>query len=346
MRNLGRELIRFGGHQQAHWAALRAGVGIALPSALVIGTGHPELIGPVTFGAIPAIFARHATYRTRLVVQAGITAAMAVTVVVAGAVSLAQPSLLMVALVLAAVSGAGVVAGRRFGWAPVPSIFIVFAAGAMLNMGGDYGWDGILIFVLGVLASGAFAIGLGQIGRLLPPMPRTRHGHEPMPFRTMVRHRPVLEDLALYVPAPLLATLASGALGSQHLAWAAVAAVVPMSGLGFTPRVSRVVTRIVGTLFGVAATAAIMAFEPPTWAFVVVLTVAMLIAELFIARHYAIAVIGITQIALLGEVIATGPSEGMYVARITDTVLGVAIALVIVVAIETARRVRRRKRGR
>lgn len=89
-----------------------------------------------------------------------------------------------------------------------------------------------------------------------------------------------------------------------------------------------------------------MAGQPPTWAFVVVLTVAMLIAELFIARHYAIAVIGITQIALLGEVIATGPSEGMYVARIIDTVLGVAVALVILVAIETARLVRRRKRVR
>lgn len=346
MSTLGRELIAFGGHEHAHWAATRSALGVAVPSGLVLWAGHPELIGPTTFGAIPALFARHATYGTRLHVQTGVTAAIAASAGVAGMVGMVRPSLLTVSLLLAVISGAGLFCARRFGWAPVPSIFLVFAAGAMVGGGAGNNWAGLAVSIVCVLASGAFAVGLGQLGRVLPPVQRDRHRHSSMPLRQLLRTPSVVEDLALYAAAPLLATLIAGLAGSNHPAWAAVAAVVPLTGNSFTPRVGRVLTRVAGTVIGVGVTAAALAADPPAWMFVVFLTAAMLIAELFIARHYAIAVVGITLIALLGEVITNGFVPGMYLSRIIDTIIGVAVSLVLLAAAEALRRMRRHRGDR
>lgn len=346
MSTLARELIAFGGHENAHWAAARSALGVAVPSALVLGAGHPELIGPTTFGAIPALFARHATYATRLHVQTGVTVAIAASAGVAGVVGMAGPSLVTVSLLLAMISGAGLLCARRFGWAPVPSIFLVFAAGAMVGGGAGSSWPGLAVSIVCVLVSGAFAVGLGQLGRVLPPVERDRHRHRSMPLRQLLRTPSVVEDLALYAAAPLLATLVAGIAGSNHPSWAAVAAVVPLTGAGFTPRVGRVLTRVAGTILGVGVTAAALATDPPDWMFVVLLTAAMLIAELFIARHYALAVVGITPVALLGEVITTGFTPGIYSSRIIDTIIGVTVSLALVAAAEAFRRIRRRRADR
>ncbi|MDT0398660.1 MULTISPECIES: hypothetical protein [Streptomyces] len=46
---LWRELVTVHPHATAHWGALRAAIGIAVPSAYVLAVGRPEWLGYASF---------------------------------------------------------------------------------------------------------------------------------------------------------------------------------------------------------------------------------------------------------------------------------------------------------
>ncbi|WP_337060536.1 FUSC family protein [Kineococcus sp. G2] len=317
-------------HDAAHWGALRAAVGLAVPALLLLATGNLEHALPVTFGAFAGVYGRHAPYRARLRVQAG-AGALLVACVVAGtsAAALGVPALAV--LVPALASGAGFLAARREGWLPPGSLFATFAAGACAAH--PRPWADVGTALALSAAAAAFAVLLGQAGALLPAgrrRPKRQVAAGPS-VGEQVRDPVARGDLLAHVLAPLLAGTLATAAGGGHPYWAMVSAVAPLSAAGARDRLARSVHRVLGTLAGVVLALALLSLEPSPLATIALATLFQVWAELLVTRHYALAVVGITPLALLMVHLAV-PVDPVSVAadRAVQTVLGSAVAVALV----------------
>ncbi|MFC8419894.1 FUSC family protein [Streptomyces sp. NPDC057236] len=338
---LWRELVTVHPHATAHWGALRAAIGIAVPSAYVLAAGRPEWLGYASFGCFVAVYGRHATWRARLETQVGVGIALTVTSVLGTAVGLARPGGVLTAALLMVVSGAGLVLARRHGWAPVPSVFLVFAAGATSAMPVT---PADLVPAAGVTAgSAALGVAVGQLGRLFPRDDRERTGRLPGTYSALRNEPAVVREVACYTAGPFLATLLAAVAGFGHPSWAGVAATIPLAGATTAVQAARAALRFMGTLVGIVVTYLLLAPDPPAWALWIAVVTSMLLAELFIARHYGIAVVGITPTALLTSHLASpAPLRSLLVDRVVETAVGVLVSVLLLCAVRgTQRRGRR-----
>ncbi|WP_345714388.1 FUSC family protein, partial [Kineococcus glutinatus] len=187
----------------------------------------------------------------------------------------------------------------------------------------------------------AFALLLLQAGRLLPQgRDRAKRGSGPRtPLRELLREPEGVRELSCYAVAPLAAGALATALGGAHPYWAVVSAVAPLSGLGTRHRVARAVHRVLGTLAGVVVAFALLSLHPAPLVAVLLAVAFQAWAELFITRNYALAVVGITPLALLMVDLAV-PADPAAVAadRAVETLLGAAVAVLLVLV--TGRRSR------
>ena len=146
--------------------------------------------------------------------------------------------------------------------------------------------------------------------------------------------------------ACLLTAPLAVALGAEHHYWALVAAVVPLSVPGPTQRVARAVLRIGGTVAGLGVAAALLSPDLPAWAVVLVVVVLQGCAELFVLRHYAVALLFITPLALLvSRLTHPGPTPELIADRLLATTIGVAVALLVLAARSNAGTIRGLLRG-
>jgi uncharacterized membrane protein YccC len=121
-------------------------------------------------------------------------------------------------------------------------------------------------------------------------------------------------------------------LGLAHAYWIGLtaAAVLQASNLLITRR--RVIHRVAGTIVGVGLAFAVLGWHPPVWLVVIAVALFQGLVELVIATNYAVAVAGITVLALLLFHVAAPGTEAITVtigSRLTDTVIGVVLALVL-----------------
>ncbi|MDJ1135737.1 FUSC family protein [Streptomyces iconiensis] len=135
--------------------------------------------------------------------------------------------------------------------------------------------------------------------------------------------------------------------GFGHPSWAGVAATIPLAGATAVVQAARATLRFVGTLAGIAVTYLLLAPGPPTWVLWIAVVASMLLAELFIARHYGIAVVGITPTALLTSHLASPAAlRFLLVDRVVETAVGVLVSVVLLRAVRAVRRgASRRARG-
>jgi hypothetical protein len=339
-----RELVTVRPHATAHWSALRAAIGVALPSAYVLVAGRPEWLGYASFGCFVAVYGRHATWRARLETQMGIGVLLTATVVLGTAVGLARPGGLVTAALLMVVSGLGLLLAKRHGWAPAPSVFLVFAAGATSAM--PVTPRDLVPAACVTAGSAALGVVIGQLGRLLPEDERERVGRTPRTYRGLRREPGMVREAVCYTAGPFLATLLAVLAGFGHPSWAGVAATVPLAGMTAAVRTARAALRFAGTLVGIVVTYLVLVTDPPAWVLWIAVVVSMLVAELFIARHYGIAVVGITPTALLtSHLAAPGPLRPVLGDRVVETAVGVLVSLLVLrVASGVQRRVDRRAR--
>jgi hypothetical protein len=90
----------------------------------------------------------------------------------------------------------------------------------------------------------------------------------------------------------------------------------------------RAVHRVLGTLFGVGLFAALVALEPGTVQLVALLAALQFATEIVVTRHYGVALLLITPMALLISVTAgSQPWRVLAGARLVDTLIGAAVAL-------------------
>ncbi|MEV4423428.1 FUSC family protein, partial [Patulibacter sp. NPDC049589] len=123
-------------------------------------------------------------------------------------------------------------------------------------------------------------------------------------------------------------------LGLDHPSWVAVTAAAILQGSSLSVARRRAVHRVVGTLAGVIVAGAVLALDPSDGVQVALIAAFLLVFELALLASYALAVTAITPLILLlislsGAGRAVG---GLLDNRLLDTVVGVVVATVVLLA--------------
>ncbi|GAA4544580.1 FUSC family protein [Pseudonocardia xishanensis] len=317
-----RELVWVGPHAGAHRPALRCGISVGLPMVALLAAGRVDLLGAAAFGAFTAIYARGLTVPARTAQQAVVGAGLTASVVV-GLLAAHLPAWQGL-IMLVGVAVAATVAGQVVDWKPGGPLFFVFAAGAFAGAPA-FGFAAALQVVAVTAGTAAFAVLVGSAGAVRPTHVRAAAPLVAVPLRAAVRREIVLEVLlACAVTAPLAVLL-----GVEHVYWALIAAVVPLSVAA--GRVARGLHRVAGTLLGLVVAVPLLAAHPPGWAIVLVAVVLQVGAELFVLRNYGLALVFITPLALVvGSTMHPAPIGDLLADRLLATVAGVAVALLVV----------------
>lgn len=323
-----RGFAALGPAEEDHWPALRMVLGVGIPTVVLLVAGHPELVINAVFGGFAGMYGRGANRVVRLRHQSSAGALLVAGVGLGSALSAVQAPETALVLAEAAFAGLASLAADAAGFRPAGPFFALFAFGACAALNRA---DPAVATAVAV-ASAAFAIAIGASSRRAAAR------------RTVVpphRVHPSLPRAGGYVLAVSAAGLAALALGIGHPHWAMAGAAVPLSATGFHGRLRRGVHRVVGTLAGLALTAAILAFHPSALMMGALVVVLQFPTELFMARHYALALFFFTPLILLMTRLALpGPAQTLIADRAVETVLGVLVGFAVVLIDAALRRAR------
>src|SRR5699024_12249551 len=110
------------------------------------------------------------------------------------------------------------------------------------------------------------------------------------------------------------AALVAGALGlASGLTFpygAQIAAVVPLYAPGRPAQVERGLHRVVGSTFGMITTGFLLSFPAEAWQLVVWVVILQFLAEMYVLRNYALALLFITPLAPLMVQLAQPQPDG------------------------------------
>ncbi|RZS89691.1 fusaric acid resistance family protein [Motilibacter rhizosphaerae] len=301
----------------AHRVGLRAGLSVAVPLLAVLALGHPAWSAYAAFGAFASLYGRTTTALARLVMQLEAGLAL-VLVVVAGAAVSALPGRPWYAVAgVTLVAGLGALLSAARGWHPPGPLFLVFAFGAVASVPRPASQVPVALAVCAASAASAVLV-----GTTAPWTPRAR----PLPWRPVP-----LSPAVPYAGAALASGLLVTAWGVGHPYWATVAAVAPLTGPTVTARLVRGLHRVLGTLAGLVLAAALLAPGLGPYATVAVVGVLQVVTETLVGRHYGLALLAITPMALLmGQVAAPRPAGGLLWDRGVETVVGALVALLVI----------------
>ncbi len=327
----------------APWAAIRVGIAVTVPLAVLLAIGRPDWTAYAVFGSISTVYSKHDDYAARFRAQAGTGLTLTLAVVLGIVAGILGPGSFWAVAAMTILSVLGYLLAREFGWLPVPSLFMVFAAGAISSY--QHAWSDLPIAIVLSALAALFGAGLGQLGRLVPKSGRGKVA-EPLrtPLRDLLSAPGVRIDMASYALGPLLAGSVATIIGISHPYWAAVSATVPLSGTVLAAQMARASLRLGGTIAGIGIAFAIMSANPPAAVLVLAVAVCQIFTELFVARNYGIAVIGITPLALiLTRLAAPSPLVPLLTSRVVETLLGVVVAIIVLFVVRHSRTPRRAK---
>jgi uncharacterized membrane protein YccC len=169
---------------------------------------------------------------------------------------------------------------------------------------------------------------LGQTPTAVPPR-RTLARTLSAGLRTLDR-RPVLRVLV----AGLAAGGVAHAAGSSHSAWAVMGATATLSVASTGHAVVRGAQRAAGTVAGALVAWPLLEAHLPFTAVAALVVALQLVTEVVVMRHYGLAMLTITPMALLMVSLAgAGDATELTVDRVLCTLLGAAVALVALVVV-------------
>ncbi|WP_158372905.1 FUSC family protein [Cellulosimicrobium cellulans] len=313
--------------------ALRCGASVALAFLLVATIGHHELAGYASLGALASLYGRSSGYAWRLRLMALVGGALTATVVAMSALAAAGAPVvaeLAVLTLLAAGATAGAVALRT---GPPGATILVFAAGA--GTAAAAGAGDVLARGLAV-AGGALVACLvcnagwsldRRRGRPTEPAPRVRDV-----VRAGTAGGAALSPTASVAVAAALAGAVASAAGWGHPAWAVMGAAAVLQGAHVRHMGVRALQRAAGTAAGVAIALPLLGAHLPFWAVAALVVVLQTATELVVARHYGVAMLTITPMALLMTSLGA-PLDPTRLAldRALDTAAGAVVGLVVAV---------------
>jgi hypothetical protein len=321
--------------------AIRVALGLLVPGLCLIAVGRPELMLYVVFGSFTGMYGRLEPWKDRLRHQFH-GAGMIVTGVATG-VALAH-NRASAATVVICVTAFATIASVVTDWLrlrPGGPFFGIFALGATATVGADLvSWWHAVVLCAG---TAAFAMLLGVVvsvtrgGGGPASSPRTWAGS----VRSRVTQRPVSWRRGLpagsgthafrYAVATAGAGLAGLLLGVDHANWAMASAAVPLAVVVGGERLElravlhRALHRLTGTGVGLVVTAVLLWPRPGAVVLAVAVMVLLFPTELFMSRHYGVALGFFTPVIMIMTELAEPTSPlTMIVARGVDTAIGVA----------------------
>ena len=328
-----RELFTLGDSPMRWPIALSASLSIGIPIAALTLLGHPTYGLIATTGGFTALYLSNRSRRERAVllpfIALGMVAACAVGVVVAWSVALS-----LVALFALTAVGSIVLLG--FGAGPPGGLFFMLVAGASIRLVappalGGAGLHGGL--VIGLVALGA---GIAYVIVLVPLLVPSVRRRDFEAHRVRQRFRFDLSGdtrviVIRLVVASAIAVAVSSPLGVHRTYWVLLTVIAILQN-GRVVRLTalRGIHRVLGTIVGLGLFALILWWNPTGLPLALVLAVLMFIVQLVVIRNYGLALIFITPLALTIAAQGDPGDIGTVVAtRVVDTLLGAAIALVV-----------------
>lgn len=224
----------------------------------------------------------------------------------------------------------------RFYAAPPPgSLFFVMAA-AIGAFSPFHGRDAIA--QIGAVALGTvLAVAIAFLYSLRVVM---RHGVPAPSRRPPAGFDFVVVDSVVIAAFVGLSLLAAQALQLERPYWVPVSCLAIIQGASLRAAWTRQLQRIIGTALGLLLFFAIAQMPLGPWGLAGTVTALALVIEVFVVRHYGLATVFITPLALLlaeaGQATAMPPLPLMQ-ARLTDTVLGAVIGLAGAACLHSAR---------
>ena len=309
---------------------------------MLLTVGLPALAGRLDLGllastgALSALYLSSRSRRERLrrlpIVQLGLLAAIALGAATRGN-AIAAP----VVLVVVAIGAVVLVSGTAVG--PPGALFPVLGAGVAARLTGprSAGGDALdPLLIIGCATAGAVLAYLVVTVPLALPAVRRRDRAIPTTPLRFALDASGRTAVARVSAAALVAAIVAAVLGLERGYWVVVAVVaVLQAGRGRRLSGIRGVHRIVGTLIGagvfvVLASVVGLPAQGPVLA--LVLALLQFGAEMVVVAHYGIALLFVTPLALLiAEAGSRGSPLAIAGARVLDTAIGCAIALVVLV---------------
>ena len=328
-----------------HLAAVRVALSVAVPSLFLLALGRTDLIIYAVFGALTGMYGRSEPHQLRLRHQGQGALVLLSGVAVGVALSVNHVHSWWLVAVEATLAGVGSIYSDRVRLKPNGPFFGILALGACASAPAAVPW---YVAVAIAAASSVFSILVGFSGWV------RRRAWEPgatrkVPRRSAARRRELMLHAARYVLAVGAAGTVGVISGSGHPHWAMASAAVPLAGADLPSSVRRGVHRIVGTLIGLAVTAVVLLPGPwrlpalyPAWQepgnHAVVLALLVILfqfaTELFMTRHYGLAMVWFTPVILLMTQLAA-PIEPrvLILERAVETLVGALLGILVVVAV-------------
>ncbi|MCU1572073.1 MAG: hypothetical protein JWO93_155 [Micrococcaceae bacterium] len=322
-----RDFFRLGPARDDHYPALRCALGVAVPLLALLSVNRPDLAIYAVFGAFTGVFGRGETYRRRLIHQLQAAVLLFLSVLIGVLNSLTGAPAWLVIGSTALVAALGSLAAQRFRLGPVGPFFFIFAAAATSYVPIR---DTPAILLLITTAAAALSVLIGVSGLFVRRMlgkPARLDGPSPAP----PGNRPgMVHAAARYILAIGAAGTLSVLSGVGHSHWAMLSAAVPLMGPDVARRVMRGVHRILGTLVGLVLLAILLKLNLAPWEVVLAVVLLQFLTELFVVRHYGLAMVFITPLALLMTELGAPTDPGRLVLdRVIETAIGVCVGIAL-----------------
>ena len=322
-------------------APLRVGLGVAIPSLVLLLLGYEQFIIYAVFGAFCGMYGRGEAHQLRLIHQLQAAVLLLSGVVIGVMLAMLDTPVFALIAIEAFFAAVGSIIADRARMRPGGPFFGIFALGACASVEPlAPPWIPIGISVL----AAAFAITLGFLGWFRTRTWRAGSRRMITPFRgphalAMLRHA------ATYAVAVASAGLIGGLIGLDHAYWAMASAAVPLAAAELPGRIARGVHRVLGTFSGLIVTALILWPDPsPLWLAIPVILL-QFPTEYLMMRNYGFALTFFTPMILLMTQLAHPiPRSTLIIDRGVETLLGavVGIAVVLVVGYVGRRRAQMR----
>jgi hypothetical protein len=292
------------------------------------------------FGALTGMYGRSEPHQLRLVHQAQAALVLLGGVGVGVFLSVNHLHSWWLVGIEALLAGVGSVFSDRVNLKPNGPFFGILALGACASVPTTIPWFAALLIAT---ASAAFSIMVGFGGWVRGRTWRSGAARSAAPLRGP-RRQAAMIHAARYVLAVGSAGAVGVLSGSGHPHWAMAAAAVPLAGADLPSSVHRGLHRMMGTFLGLVLVAVVLL--PVPWAPLRLFpgaeaaVLALLVigfqftTELFMTRHYGLAMVSFTPVILLMTQLAAPADPYLLITeRAVETVVGAVIGIVVIVLI-------------
>jgi Fusaric acid resistance protein-like len=325
-----RELFQLGPANRDALSALRVATSVAGPVLLLLALGHTELVIYAVFGAFTAMYGRGETHQLRLRHQlqaAGLLVAGAGGGIALSALGVRSWTLVAVEALAA---GMGSLLADKAELKPAGPFFAIFALGACAAVPLH-----VPAWVAGgvCLSSALFSLLVGFAG-----WSRHRTWRPGAVRRVRPLRGPALAAAGVHALRYVLAVASAGGLGLLvglgHPYWAMAAAAVPLAGADFAGRIQRGVHRILGTFAGLVVAASVFFVGLPGWQLALLVILFQFPTELFMTRHYGLALVFFTPLILIMTQLANPADPAALLRdRAVETFLGAVVGILVVLLV-------------